>query len=123
MLLSFPAYLQRKNETVNNTGDFIIPQGTKVNWQFNTRNAEFVRITFSDTILFIQPASENKFTFSKNCTKSGYYTIRVGNQIISTNDSLYYSINVVPDLYPEIQVNEQKDSIQTKNIYFRNTKR
>lgn len=34
--LEYPTYTGRKNETLENTGDLIIPVGTKVNWYFNS---------------------------------------------------------------------------------------
>ncbi len=119
--LSYPAYLGRKNETVNNTGDLIIPQGTKVQWQFNTRNSEFLRLNFGDTMLQLDPTAENKFSYSRRFLRGGNYAVKTGNAIINTTDSLVYSVNVIPDAFPVIDVSEEKDSLHPKNIYFSGT--
>src|SRR5476651_2641957 len=39
VLLNYPAYLHKKNETLPNAGDLTIPAGTVINWAFHTQNA------------------------------------------------------------------------------------
>ena len=45
--LNYPPYLQKKNETLNNTGDLLIPSGTIVKWTFNTVNTSVFKFPIS----------------------------------------------------------------------------
>lgn len=116
--LKYPAYLNRKDEIVNNTGDLIIPQGTKVSWSFNTKNSEYLSMRFPDTLLNLDPSGENKFAYTRRLMQSMGYSVNTGNQLVRGSDSMNYSINVLADAYPAIEVNEKRDSVQPNAIYF-----
>lgn len=117
--LIYPAYLNKPNENIANTGDLQIPQGTKVNWVFNTKNTDQLQIRFSDSLASPQKNNANQFQFSRKFIQSNSYTIKAINQfVLSASDSVNYSVNVVPDQYPTIDVNEKLDSLNPKNIYF-----
>lgn len=117
--LIYPAYLNKKNETVSNIGDMQLPQGTKLNWVFHTKNTDNILLHFSDTTYALTKTSENEFSFSKRFMQSTTYSIKNTNSFLSNNpDSVNYSINVIADQSPVIEVAEKKDSINTKNIYF-----
>lgn len=117
--LIYPAYLNKPNENIANTGDLQIPQGTKVNWVFNTKNTDELQIRFSDSLASPQKNNANQFQFSRKFIQSNSYTIKAINQfVLNASDSVNYSVNVVPDQYPTIDVNEKLDSLNPKNIYF-----
>ncbi|MDO8999532.1 MAG: hypothetical protein Q7W45_07195 [Bacteroidota bacterium] len=117
--LIYPSYLNKPSENITNTGDLQIPQGTKVNWVFNTKNTNELKIKFSDSLAFPKRNNENQFQFSRKFLQSNNYTVKALNEFVLTAaDSVNYSINVIPDQYPVIDVNEKLDSLDPKNIYF-----
>ena len=117
--LKYPAYLNRKDENISNSGDLQVPQGTKINWEFNTKNTDNLIVGFSDTTINAGMSSENKFLFSKTLLRSTAYFIKTKNRFVTTfGDSVNYGINVIADQSPYIDVNEKTDSLNTKNIYF-----
>jgi hypothetical protein len=116
--LNYPKYLGKKDETIKNTGDLIVPAGTKISWKFNTQNTDKVRMSFSDTAIVLQPSGENVYTFTDRLMKDKSYSVTTANSWMKSRDSVVYAINVVPDLYPGIQVEEKKDSVFTKKMYF-----
>ncbi|MDP3557576.1 MAG: hypothetical protein Q8T03_09390 [Bacteroidota bacterium] len=117
--LIYPSYLNKPSENITNTGDLQIPQGTKVNWVFNTKNTNELKIKFSDSLAFPKRNNENQFQFSRKFLQSNNYTVKALNEFVLTAaDSVNYSINVIPDQYPVIDVNEKLDSLNPKNIYF-----
>lgn len=117
--LVYPSYLNKPGETVANTGDLQIPQGTKVNWIFNTRNTDQLRLRFSDSTVAPGRSNENQFSFSRRFMQSNSYTIKALNAFVpDAADSVNYSINVLADQFPLIDVSEKKDSLNPKNIYF-----
>lgn len=120
--LSYPAYLNKKNETVSNVGDMQIPQGTKMQWVFHTKNTDQIFLNFTDTLVDISKSSEDEFSFSKRMMQSMPYSIKTMNHFLKQNpDSVNYTINVVPDQVPLIDVSEKTDSLNPKNIYFSGT--
>jgi len=120
--LTYPAYLNKKNETVSNVGDMQLPQGTKMQWVFHTKNTDNIFLNFADTLVDIYRSSEDEFTFSKRMMQSTSYSIKTMNHFLKQNpDSVNYTINVVPDQVPLIDVSEKTDSLNPKNIYFSGT--
>jgi len=116
--LKYPAYLNRKDETISNTGDMLVPQGTKITWTFNTRNSEGIDLHFSDSSLNLSPVAENKFSFSRRFMQNAAYSINTRNQFVPKSDSVNYSISVVPDAFPTVELTEKRDSLKPNNVYF-----
>ncbi len=117
--LSYPAYLNKPAETIANTGDLQIPQGTKVSWTFNTKNTDRLNLRFADSTASPQRNNENQFSFSRRFLQSNNYTVKTLNKYVAAAaDSVNYSVNVVPDQFPVIDVSEKRDSLNAKNIYF-----
>ncbi len=120
--LMYPAYLNKKNETVSNIGDMQVPQGTKLQWVFHTKNTDNIYLNFSDTLVDISRMSDDEFSFSKHMMQSTTYSIKTMNHFLKQNpDSVNYALNVVPDQVPLIDVSEKTDSLNPKNIYFSGT--
>ncbi|MES2286046.1 MAG: DUF4175 family protein [Bacteroidota bacterium] len=117
--LAYPKYLNKKDEVVKNTGDLVVPAGTKVAWNFSTKNTDQLRINFNDTSFAVPPASENSFNYSTRLFKDKIYSVSTANRFLKNKDSVTYIINVIPDAYPQINVEEKKDTASTKRIYFR----
>ncbi|MDO9186740.1 MAG: DUF4175 domain-containing protein [Bacteroidia bacterium] len=117
--LAYPKYLNKKDEVVKNTGDLVVPAGTKVSWSFSTKNTDQLRINFNDTSFAVSPVSENSFNYSTRLFKDKIYSVSTANQFLKNKDSVTYIINVIPDAYPQINVEEKKDTTSTKRIYFR----
>jgi hypothetical protein len=117
--LVYPAYLNKPNENIANTGDLQIPQGTRVSWIFNTKNTDQLYLRFTDSAAAPNRNTENEFRFSRRFMQSNSYTIKALNGFVpDAVDSVSYSINVLSDQFPAIDVSEKKDSLNPKNIYF-----
>lgn len=117
--LSYPKYLRKKDEVVKNTGDLVVPAGTKISWNFNTKNTSQLRMNFNDTSFALPAASENIFTYSSRVFKDKTYAVTTANRFLKNKDSVSYTINVIPDAYPQITVQEKKDSTSSKRLFFR----
>jgi hypothetical protein len=116
--LSYPAYTGKKNETVRNTGDLVVPAGTVINWNFSTRSTNAFVMKFIDSTYKLSQAGDNRFEFTKKVLESERYSLHTSNQFLKGKDSIDYTISVVPDLYPAIAVEERKDSISRLRLYF-----
>lgn len=117
--LTYPAYLQKKNEKLKNTGDLLIPAGTQVRWNFKTENTDRFNFMLGDTSLVLDKKGAGEFSFSKRMVHSETYAVATANSFLANKDTLRYNINVIPDQYPTISVEQQNDSASTQRIYFR----
>ena len=117
--LDYPSYLGKKNEELKNTGDLIIPAGTRITWNFGTQNTSSLRLRFTDTTYALANLEENKYEFQKRFLQGSQYSIRTSNKYMDSKDSMQYSIIVIPDQFPTIQVEQQQDSASYQRMYFR----
>lgn len=119
--LEYPKYIRKKNEAVKNTGDLVIPMGTKVVWNFFTQHTKSLQLALQDSAIELRPLEENKYQFSKMFLQNTSYYITTSNEFLKNNDSIAYSISVIPDLYPSVKVEEAKDSLNDKRFFYRGT--
>jgi hypothetical protein len=117
--LNYPLYTGKKEETIKNNGDIVLPLGTIVNWNFFTRNTENIAMRFKDKTISPDRKSPDIFSYKDVLYNSQSYTISISNNFLRNSDSLTYAINVIPDLYPSILVDEFRDSVYEKQVYFK----
>ena len=117
--LDYPDYLGMKDETVMNTGDATVPAGTRITWNVNTRSAQKLEIAFDDTTYMLDPVGADRFSAGRRFLQSRSYTMAPKASAPTSKEPLQYRVEVVPDLYPLIAVEEQVDSTAPKRLYFR----
>ncbi len=118
MQLDYPAYTGRKNETRANSGDLLIPTGTKVTWKFRTADTEKLGFLMGDSVYVPQRIDKDGFSFARRFKMSTDYAVLTSNAFLKNADSLRYTIGVIPDLYPSIAAEETPDSVNAKRLYF-----
>jgi len=118
--LDYPNYIGRKNETLSNIGDLVIPIGTKINWNFNASNTDKIAINFFDKKNRINTdrAGEKSFSYRKQALRDEIYKLYISNKALPNADSVGYSITVIPDLYPTIKSEKFVDSVDSKLLFF-----
>jgi hypothetical protein len=119
ILLDYPLYTGKKSETIQNSGDFSVPAGTNVTWKIKTRDTKRLFLRFIDKRLYLDPGTPEMFTYSQHFFISQNYSVFTQNQYIKNPDSLSYSINVIPDAFPFLDVKEYKDSLYESHFYFK----
>ncbi len=117
--MKYPAYTGKKNEVLDNTGDLVIPAGTSVTWKFFTRDTKQLIFRLGNITNELDNNSSNAFSFNKRFLKSSLYSVIPVNEYMQSRDSLVYSVSVIPDAYPFIQVDQVQDSVLDKRQYFR----
>ena len=110
--LNYPAYTGKKDETVKNTGDLIVPAGTLVNWNFETSGTDDVKISIDGQTFSSEKNGKDNFSFSKKIIKDTRYTVLVSNNEVDKGDSVSFTISATPDNFPSISVERIQDSIQ-----------
>lgn len=114
----YPAYTGKTDETIKNMGDLVVPVGTKITWRFSAANTEQLTIDFGDSATSVKQTGEQQFVHNKTMMQSSMYKVTAYGSESKFSDSSVYSINVVPDLYPVIAVNEKRDSVSDKYFYY-----
>lgn len=114
--LDYPEYLGKKDEVISNAGDLEIPEGTKVTWSVASKNTDKTIFSWSDET---KSFSTEGFSYSKKFFASTPMKVYLINKYQNFKDSLSYGINVIQDQYPQIDVQEEKDSISDALRFFR----
>lgn len=119
ILIDYPAYINKKNQTINNTGDLVIPEGTQVKWLFRTVETDELIFITKDSAINLAQSAENEFTFKDRFYYSQQYGISTSNKYLHFEDTVYYNLNVVKDTRPSIEVDAKDDSLNPKMRYFK----
>ncbi|MCX6234748.1 MAG: hypothetical protein NT175_08495 [Bacteroidetes bacterium] len=117
--LVYPPYINKEDESFENMGDVIIPEGTKMTWHFYTRDTDTVLFRVNETMIALDNRQTNVFAYAETFVKSCSYSVSTVNKYLKNKDSLHYTINVIPDVYPSIIVEEFRDSLLDGRIYIR----
>lgn len=115
--MAYPAYTGKQNETLNNIGDLVVPEGTCVSWKFFTKDVEEMRLNLAGKILSKRKEGSNVFEFSEKLFETLPYRVMQNNHYTQKSDSLNYKISVIKDAFPEINVEEARDTA-VNNIFF-----
>lgn len=116
MALNFPAYLNKKAETIKGTGNAILPEGTRVTWKMRTQATQKVDWS-SGTSNFAFIKDDNAFELTKNIVQNTDYQILTSNSKVANYEKLNYRISIIKDQYPTINVGNAPDSIKTEKNY------
>ena len=117
--LNFPAYLNRKPEELTNAGNLEVAEGTKVTWQIGASSTSKATISFSsdESQNEMQLIDNESFKFSKDFREPEQYSIVLENDRSKNKDQISYSIDVIKDQFPQIVVENLRDSILFSTIY------
>lgn len=116
--LDYPDYLGKQDKTIENIGDLTIPAGTKVSWKFHTMNTENLKIAFSDTVINAGRMEADEFDHHRTFMHNDQYYVKINNDYLSGKDSIVYFVNVIPDAYPNIEVEQEHDSLSNRLLFF-----
>ncbi|WP_254168331.1 DUF4175 family protein [Chryseosolibacter histidini] len=116
--LEYPRYILRKNEKIVNAGNLEVPEGTVVRWKLMTSNAEKANITFASDNQpnDFQGIDNQTFSYSKKFGEPDQYEIALENNRSRNKEKIAYRVDVVKDQYPQIVVNNFKDSVLYKRV-------
>ncbi len=119
--INYPTYTNKKSETRNSLGDMTLPIGTTLSWGLTTEHTDDATIHFG---------AGSPIHLARNATDFGYqfrflndtnYTISLSNKEYAIADSYNYQVQIIPDQYPVIQMQQFKDSVSGKQILLTGT--
>jgi hypothetical protein len=118
VFIEYPAYLNKRNDVFENSGDITVPEGSKINWKFNAQNSEQLDIKIDTKKFLLGQANDNVFNFTHIAIKNIIYSVKPINRGVESSQAVSYQLRVIPDLAPAIEVNERQDSVNNKQLYF-----
>lgn len=118
--LDYPSYTGRKDETITGIGDLVVPVGTNIEWLFKSLNTTNVRVQFPGETMAeaTTQVGSSAFSVKKRLLREGAYKVFISNDELPTGDSILYTLSLIPDLYPSIEVQSSRDSLNDKVVYF-----
>ncbi|WP_215236748.1 DUF4175 family protein [Dyadobacter linearis] len=110
--LHYPAYLNKPSEGLNNVGNLSVPEGTTIEWDFNTSATKSLAIRFeNDSSLYRAKESDGEhFQVRKSVRKSAQYQVSLKNDQTENADKIGYFINVIPDKHPVMNLENFQDT-------------
>lgn len=113
VFFQYPSYLKKQNSSLENSGNFTVPEGTLVNWEIGAVDTDSVIFNFG----IDQKNNSTKkslitgsFNYQKQINKSTNYFVKLYNENSSNNGGSNYSISVIPDNFPTISMEQFKDT-------------
>lgn len=116
MVLNFPGYLKKKSETIQGTGNAIVPEGTLVTWKMKTQSTQEI-VWKDEKALFKFNKDENEFELAKNISQNTEYQILTSNNKVKNYEKLDYQLSVIKDQHPTITVSPAPDSLKLDKNY------
>lgn len=116
--LQYPAYTGRKPETISNTGDLFIPEGTTVTWNFSASHTKGVKLRFGEQMIEATSRGKRSFEASRRPSRDITYSIIFSNEEFPAGDSMLFNIAVTPDRSPSIRVEQLGDSLSPNYQFF-----
>lgn len=118
LFCDYPAYTGKADEEMENTGDVTVPEGTKLSWKIRTDHAEAVFFQTATEKTPLQQKVASRFEFNRTAVKTTAYQLRIQGAAGKYEDSVNYTLQVIPDAYPQISVQEQRDSLQPDSYFY-----
>lgn len=106
----YPAYLSLPSETFEQ-GDLTVPEGTSLDFNLMLRHTHGVQVMADGETVFpsLRP-EKNALSFSYVARRSLRYTL-ILRGVEGTGDTLSYTLNVIPDQPPLLELEERADSL------------
>ena len=113
--LSYPSYLGKQNEVIENVTDLTVPEGTVISWSVFTKNTKSTQVAWNNQIkTYVAPG----FKFEKKIMGDVSLRFKLRNSFKAKIDSSNHTVTALKDAFPTIQVSEQKDSVSDGFSYF-----
>lgn len=118
--LNYPNYVNKRDETIENTGNVIVPAGTSITWNVSTSQVDSLHLSKNgQRYSFGQNEKQSDdFQLTENCRNSFTYTIQASNSHLQNYENLVFSVDVIKDEYPKMHIQTDIDSVSRGEAQF-----
>ena len=114
--LSFPKYIKRKNETLSGKTRIMVPQGTEVKFIFHTSDVTSMNILHDSTNHELK-SDRKDYIYNFKALQTSKFYVNISNQWSENNNPIPFTVEVIPDAYPEIQVQPFNENFSKQTYY------
>jgi hypothetical protein len=114
--IDYPDYTGKKDEIRNSLGDMTLPVGTHVTWAFVAEHTDHADIRFGNGHPVSLPRTSSIFGYQYRFMNDTSYAFILRNDQTAYADSFRYNVQVIPDQFPVVQLQEFKDSVTGKQV-------
>lgn len=110
--LRYPAYLNKPAESLVNVGNLTVPEGTLVEWNFNTSSTKALGLKFENDSLVYKATNrdDKRFQYQKSARRSSQYQVMLQNNETPNAEKIGYYLNVIPDKVPLLSLENFQDT-------------
>ncbi len=110
--LHYPAYLNKPAEGLSNVGNLSVPEGTNIEWNFNTSATNALGVRFdNDSALYTGKQQDSEhFSVRRSLKRSSQYQVELKNNDAANADKIGYYISVIPDKFPVLNLENFQDT-------------
>ena len=110
--IDFPAYTGKQDVLLENIGNVEVPEGSKINWQFSTSEADSLWLAFDkkEAIITAKSADNQIFEVADAFFEPEYYEVVLANMHSRNKDRIRYRIDVIKDKSPVINAEVFQDT-------------
>jgi len=112
--ISPPKYTNKREETLHNTGDLIVSEGSLINWDIQLENTD--NCSFKMDGMIIKNSATDKLKVKHTIFKEANYSI-ISSNINNLIDTLVYFITIIPDEFPKISLEQTYDTINNRHFF------
>ena len=114
--LTFPKYINRKSETLSGKTRIVVPQGTEVKFTFHTKHVETMNVLHDSTNHVLRSESSD-YIYSFKASHSSKFYVNISNKWSESHNPIPFTVEVIPDAYPEIQVQIFNENFSKQTYY------
>jgi hypothetical protein len=115
--VTYPAYLGKPAETIRNTGNLTVPEGSTVRWRFATQATEQLQLLFQNPDVTLTAArDEDDFTATRVVSRTQNYAVRLRNPASLNRDPIEYQLTAIADQGPEISLESFPDTTSLRYL-------
>ena len=114
--VQYPAYIHRSNEVFQGKTRLIVPQGSRLQFEFQTRDSDTLFIV-RDSLTTGMAVDQDETLLAFTAAASFQFDLVCHNPWSKQFDPIRFAVDIIPDAYPEIRVESFDDELSTK-VYF-----
>ncbi|TYZ11434.1 DUF4175 family protein [Hymenobacter lutimineralis] len=115
--ITYPAYTGKAAETIRNTGNATVPEGSTLRWEFSTAATDALELQFRapDETVAAQ-ASGSQFQATRRIMRTQAYAVRLRNAASLNRDPIEYQLTAIPDQIPDITLEAFSDTVSRQYL-------
>lgn len=112
----YPSYLSRDSEILKETNFMSVPVGTRLNWEFFTRDCQGIMIHL-DSVPISLESDKDQFEYTFQVFQNLQFTVSAYNQFHSEKQGMDVIVEIINDNYPEINVSLETENMGKKTYF------